>query len=237
MKRTRHTPEQIVCKLREIDRLLVEGMALDEMVRRLGVSHQTYHRWRTQFGAVRPDDMADCSWESTNIIETKAMEQVATELNLDQYRLISFVIPESLNCQFVGYGYAPGRNSVIVGEKLHAGAVSHEWGHNLGLMHPKFMRCRVNNILVQFASSALRGQGACTSEEGGDMFPRTPYYHLGAVSFLSRFELGWLREGDKFMIEYRRAPSAWEYQCGTYDNIKKVATCTVHQRCVGALSE
>ena len=58
MKRTRHTPEQIVRKLREVDRLLVEGMPVGEVVRQLGVSDQTYHRWRIQYGAVRPDDMA-----------------------------------------------------------------------------------------------------------------------------------------------------------------------------------
>ena len=57
MKRIRHTPEQIVRKLREVDRLLVEGMPLEETVRQLGVSYQTYHRWRTQYGAVRPNDM------------------------------------------------------------------------------------------------------------------------------------------------------------------------------------
>jgi len=57
MKRTRHTPEQIVRKLREADKLLAEGMPIGEVVRHLGVSHQTYQRWRTQFGNVRPDDM------------------------------------------------------------------------------------------------------------------------------------------------------------------------------------
>jgi putative transposase len=57
MKRTRHTPEQIVRKLREADKLLAEGMPIGDVVRHLGVSHQTYQRWRTQFGNVRPDDM------------------------------------------------------------------------------------------------------------------------------------------------------------------------------------
>jgi putative transposase len=57
MKRTRHTPEQIIRKLREADKLLAEGMPIAEVVRHLGVSHQSYQRWRTQFGQVRPDDM------------------------------------------------------------------------------------------------------------------------------------------------------------------------------------
>ena len=57
MKRTRHSPEQIVCKLREADRLLAEKMPLAEVCRHLGVSHQTLQRWRSQFGAMRPDDV------------------------------------------------------------------------------------------------------------------------------------------------------------------------------------
>ena len=54
MKRIRHTPEQIVRKLREADRLLAENTPLAEVLRSLGVSHQTYQRWRTQYAAMRP---------------------------------------------------------------------------------------------------------------------------------------------------------------------------------------
>ena len=58
MKRTRHTPEQIVRKLREADRLLAESLPLAEVIRHLEISHQTYQRWRSQYGAMRPDDVA-----------------------------------------------------------------------------------------------------------------------------------------------------------------------------------
>ena len=57
MKRRRHTPEQIVRKLREADRLLSEGMEVSEVAKVLEVSEQTYHRWRAQFGAMQPDDV------------------------------------------------------------------------------------------------------------------------------------------------------------------------------------
>ena len=49
MKGRRHTPEQIVRKLREADRLLAEGSNVDAVCRHLEVSVQTYQRWRTQF--------------------------------------------------------------------------------------------------------------------------------------------------------------------------------------------
>jgi hypothetical protein len=45
MKRRRHTPEQIVRKLREADRLLAEGREFPRSPRRWKVSEATYHRW------------------------------------------------------------------------------------------------------------------------------------------------------------------------------------------------
>ncbi len=56
MKRRRHTPEQIVRKLREADRLLGEGMELPEVVKQVEVSEATYHRWRAQYGGMKADD-------------------------------------------------------------------------------------------------------------------------------------------------------------------------------------
>jgi putative transposase len=55
MKRRRHTPEQIVRKLREADRLLGEGKALGEVLRHLEVSEPTLHRWRNQYGGMKAE--------------------------------------------------------------------------------------------------------------------------------------------------------------------------------------
>ena len=57
MKRRRHTPEQVVRKLREADRLLGEGMELAEVTKQLEVSEATYHRWRAQYGGMKADDV------------------------------------------------------------------------------------------------------------------------------------------------------------------------------------
>jgi transposase len=57
MKRRRHTPEQIVRKLREADRLLGEGQELPEVVKAMEVSEATYHRWRAQYGGMKADDV------------------------------------------------------------------------------------------------------------------------------------------------------------------------------------
>jgi transposase len=57
VKRRRHTPEQIVRKLREADRLLGEGTELPEVCKTLEVSEATYHRWRAQYGGMKADDV------------------------------------------------------------------------------------------------------------------------------------------------------------------------------------
>ena len=57
MKGRRHTPEQVVRKLREADRLLAEGSDLQDVCRHLEISVQTYQRWRSQYKAMRPEDV------------------------------------------------------------------------------------------------------------------------------------------------------------------------------------
>jgi predicted RNase H-like nuclease (RuvC/YqgF family) len=53
VKRRRHTPEQIIRKLREADGLLAE---VPEVAKALEVSEQTFHRWRAQYGGMKADD-------------------------------------------------------------------------------------------------------------------------------------------------------------------------------------
>ncbi len=57
VKGRRHTPEQVVRKLREAERLLAEGSDLQDVCRHLEVSVQTYQRWRSQYKAMRPEDV------------------------------------------------------------------------------------------------------------------------------------------------------------------------------------
>jgi transposase len=57
VKRRRHTPEQVIRKLREADKMLAEGRELPEVCKALEVSEATYHRWRAQFGGMKADDV------------------------------------------------------------------------------------------------------------------------------------------------------------------------------------
>ena len=54
--RKRHTPEQVVRKFAQADRLLGEGKEVADVCRQLQVSEQTYYRWRNQFGGLKADD-------------------------------------------------------------------------------------------------------------------------------------------------------------------------------------
>lgn len=56
MKRTRHSAEQIVTKLREADALVAAGRSIAQVVQALGVSEQTFHRWRNQYGGMKADE-------------------------------------------------------------------------------------------------------------------------------------------------------------------------------------
>ena len=56
MKRHRHTPEQIVRKLREGDRLLNDGVDLAEVLRQLEVSESSWNRWHAQYGGMKANE-------------------------------------------------------------------------------------------------------------------------------------------------------------------------------------
>ena len=50
----RHSAEQIVAKLRQADMELGKGLKVPEVCKQLGVSEQTYYRWRTKYGGMDP---------------------------------------------------------------------------------------------------------------------------------------------------------------------------------------
>ena len=56
MKRRRHTPDQVIRKLAEGEKLLGQGKSLDEVVRHLKITESTWHRWRNQYGGMKAND-------------------------------------------------------------------------------------------------------------------------------------------------------------------------------------
>jgi putative transposase len=55
MARKRFTSEQIITILREAEVLVNQGSTVIQAVRKLGISEQTYYRWRKEYGGMRID--------------------------------------------------------------------------------------------------------------------------------------------------------------------------------------
>ena len=53
----RHTPEQIIRKLREADGMIAAGKTIGQVVQALAISEQTFHRWRNQYGGMKAEEM------------------------------------------------------------------------------------------------------------------------------------------------------------------------------------
>ncbi len=56
MSRRRHTPEQIIRKLAEGQKLLAGGMTVEEVCRQFGIAESTWARWLSQYGGMKADD-------------------------------------------------------------------------------------------------------------------------------------------------------------------------------------
>jgi transposase-like protein len=54
-KRQRHTPEQIIAKLREAEVLIAQGKTVDQAAKQLNATVQTYYRWRKEYGGLKLD--------------------------------------------------------------------------------------------------------------------------------------------------------------------------------------
>ncbi len=57
MARKRHTAEEIVAKLRQVDVLTSQGRPVAEAVRSIGVTEVTYYRWRQEYGGLKSDQV------------------------------------------------------------------------------------------------------------------------------------------------------------------------------------
>jgi transposase-like protein len=80
MKRRRHTPEQVIRKLTEGEKLLAEGKSIEQVARHLEVTESTFHRWRNQFGGMKANDakrLKELERENTRL------KKIVADLTLD----------------------------------------------------------------------------------------------------------------------------------------------------------
>ena len=75
-----HTPEEIVAKLRQVEVLAAQGKSVAEAVRSIGVTEQTYYRWRAEFGGLKLDQVKRLKeLERENARLRKAVPDLAPE--------------------------------------------------------------------------------------------------------------------------------------------------------------
>ncbi|MFM7307476.1 MAG: hypothetical protein ACKO2Q_05810, partial [Actinomycetota bacterium] len=128
---------------------------------------------------------------------------VATELSLDVYRSVDYVIPSlpSDNCGWAGKGGGnQSWNFGYGGQAPSFGTIVHEWGHQYTLPHLRAIRCTKEGRDVHLVDRAGRGAGQCaTAEYGGAFSIMGPAWanNSAAMTFGERSQVGWLRAGEE----------------------------------------
>ena len=77
----REKPEDIVLKLRQVEVLQGQGMSVPEAVRQIGVTVQTYYRWRKEYGGMSRDQLKRLKELET---ENQRLRRVVSDLTLDK---------------------------------------------------------------------------------------------------------------------------------------------------------
>jgi len=81
MGRKRHTAEEIVAKLRQIDVLTAQGQAVADAIRTIGVTEVTYYRWRSEYGGLKGDQVKRLKELET---ENNRLRRAVSDLTLDK---------------------------------------------------------------------------------------------------------------------------------------------------------
>lgn len=77
----RHTPEQIIRKLREADTMLAAEKTIGQVVQVLAISEQTFHRWRNQYGGMKAEEAKRLKKLEQ---ENKRLKNLLAEAELDK---------------------------------------------------------------------------------------------------------------------------------------------------------
>jgi putative transposase len=84
MKKSRYTEEQIIAVLKEVD----AGAKLQDIVRRLGVTEQTYYRWKAKYGGM---EVSDAKKLRALEDENRRLKHLVADLTLDNQALKAVV--------------------------------------------------------------------------------------------------------------------------------------------------
>ena len=192
MKRRRHTPEQIIRKLREAERMLGEGKTIPEAAKELGISEQTYHRWRNQYGGMKANDAKRLkgarAWNVTlkaivadQALEVRALKEVAKGNWLSparRRRAVAMVrdrlgVSERWACRVLGQHhsterYEPKRaedDAVLRAELRQFSKDRPRWGYRRAHHHLRELGWDVNRKRVRALLAGGRAAGAAAAAQ------------------------------------------------------------------------
>jgi putative transposase len=81
MRQKRHTPEEIVSKLRQVDVLVSQGTPVADAIRAIGVTEVTYYRWRQEYGGLKSSQVKRMKELET---ENQRLRKAIADLTLDK---------------------------------------------------------------------------------------------------------------------------------------------------------
>ncbi len=81
MSRKRHTPEEIVTKLRQVEVLTAQGRSVAEAIRSIGVTEVTFYRWRQEYGGLKGDQVKRLKELET---ENARLRRAVSDLTLEK---------------------------------------------------------------------------------------------------------------------------------------------------------
>jgi putative transposase len=81
MGKKRHTAEEIVSKLRQVDVLTAQGRTVAEALRQIGVTEVTYYRWRSEYGGLKSDQVKRLKELET---ENARLRRAVSDLTLEK---------------------------------------------------------------------------------------------------------------------------------------------------------
>lgn len=81
MRRKRHSPEQIIRKLREAQAELAAGASMESVCKKLEISEATYHRWKSEYGGMKSDEVKRLKELEK---ENGRLKKIVADLELDK---------------------------------------------------------------------------------------------------------------------------------------------------------
>ena len=81
MRRKKHTPKQVVRRLQEAEAELANGTSVEEVCKKLGVSQQTYFRWKREYGGAKAEEVRRLKELER---ENARLKEIVADLELDK---------------------------------------------------------------------------------------------------------------------------------------------------------